>query len=85
MVAGSKAMYKGVGEIDGLTGLYKFKLFAIDGELKGDDIDRFRIKIWYEDEYDNEIIIYDNELGVPDDEDPTTAICEGRIVIEDGS
>ena len=43
------------------------------------DVDLFRIKIWDKDDNDN--IIYDNNLGNEDDEDPTTEIGGGNIKI----
>jgi hypothetical protein len=78
VVAGKKAMYKGVGTING-EGEYKFMLMAIDGDLQGGDgFDKFRIKIW--DAATGETI-YDNQLGAEYDVDPTTVIGGGSIVI----
>lgn len=57
VIAGAKAMYKGIGTING-AGSYKFMITAWDGQLNGGD-DTFRIKIWYE-ENGGEIIVYDN-------------------------
>ena len=77
VIAGSKAMYKGVGTING-AGNYGFKLTAIDGQIKdGGGVDKFRIKIWDEDNN----IVFDNNLGLPDDNDPVTALCGGQITI----
>ena len=81
VVAGAKAMYKGVGTING-SGNYGFKLTAIDAEINDNDsfdTDRFRIKIWDKD--DGDFVVYDNEMGIPDDEDPTTEIGGGSIII----
>jgi chitodextrinase len=72
VIAGSKAKYKGTGTING-TGEYGFMLSAIDGTP-----DNFRIKIW---DKANEEVIYDNQLGAEDDEDPTTVIGGGSIVV----
>lgn len=72
VTAGTKAMYKGTGTING-TGEYKFMLSAIDGSP-----DKFRIKIW--DKVTGEVI-YDNQLGAADDADPAAAIQGGSIVI----
>jgi parallel beta-helix repeat protein len=88
VVAGSKAMFKGTGTING-EGEYKFILTAVDGDLKGKDggPDKFRIKIWVEDEETGEeIIIYDNMLGAEVDEelDETTELGGGAIVIHKG-
>jgi hypothetical protein len=79
VIAGSKAMYKGTGTING-SGNYGFMLFAIDEKLTpSTDVDLFRIKIWDKDSDD--IVVYDNEIGEVDDNDPTTAIGGGSIVI----
>ena len=57
VVTGSNyARYKGNGTINGV-GDYKFMLWAGDG-----DPDTFRIKIWEEEESDNETVIYDNGM-----------------------
>ena len=68
VVTGSNyARYKGNSTINGV-GDYKFMLWAGDG-----DPDTFRIKIWEEDESDNETVIYDNGMDPP--------ISGGSIVI----
>ena len=81
VIAGAKAMYKGVGTING-EGEYKFMLTAIDADIKDNDafdIDRFRIKIWQE-LGDTEYVVYDNALG-DDNDNGTTEISGGSIVI----
>jgi hypothetical protein len=70
VIAGSKAMYKGTGTINGV-GEYKFMLTAIDGSP-----DKFRIKIWEDDETTP---IYDNQNS--NDADLTTAIGGGSIIV----
>ena len=80
VVAGAKAMYKGTGTING-AGNYGFILSAIDEDLTpSTDVDLFRIKIWD----NNDVVIYDNQLGAPEDDDPTTAIGGGNIKIHKG-
>ena len=75
-------MYKGFGMING-EGKYKFMLSAVDGDLQGGDgIDKFRIKIWEVDDQDNELVIYDNQLGANEDEDPITQLGGGSISIK---
>ncbi|MHA2248436.1 MAG: PKD domain-containing protein [Candidatus Hodarchaeales archaeon] len=61
VIAGANAKFKGTGTING-EGSYKFMVTAVDGELSGSGaLDKFRIKIWIEDEVTGEeIIIYDN-------------------------
>jgi len=68
VVTGSDyAKFKGTGTING-SGDYKFQLWAGDH-----DPDTFRIKIWEEDELDNETVIYDNGMD--------QAIGGGSIVV----
>ena len=79
VVAGPKAMYKGVGTING-TGNYGFMLTAVDEALTpSTDEDLFRMKIWDKD--DGDVVVYDNQSGSGDNESPTTAIGGGSIVI----
>jgi hypothetical protein len=73
VIAGTKAMFKGEGIInDG--GSYGFQLSAID-----DEKDKFRIKIWDKDAED--AVVYDNNISADDNEDPTTELGGGSIVI----
>ena len=79
VIAGHKAMYKGTGTING-DGNYGFMLSAIDEKLTpSTDVDMFRIKIWDKDNGDG--IVYDNQMGDSDADDPTTEIAGGQIVI----
>jgi hypothetical protein len=80
VVANHKAMYKGVGTING-AGNYGFQLSAIDAALTpSTDVDLFRIRIWDKDSAD--ALVYDNQVGETDpNADPTTAICGGNIGI----
>jgi hypothetical protein len=78
VIAGAKAMYKGTGTING-EGNYGFRLTAIDGQIKGGGgVDKFRIKIWNE---DTNQLVFDNNLGYSDDQDPSTALSGGQITI----
>jgi len=82
VVAGAGAKYKGVGTING-EGEYNFILSAIDADINENDnfdIDRFRIRIWEEDDDGVEIVKYDNGLG-DDSEDAITEIGGGSIVV----
>jgi hypothetical protein len=67
VTGGNYAKFKGTGTING-EGSYKFMLWAGDG-----DPDTFRIKIWEEDEFGNENVIYDNGTE--------QAIAGGSIVV----
>jgi hypothetical protein len=80
VVAGKKALFKGIGSING-KGNYQFMISAIDGNLKGGDgIDRFRIRIWSV--VDGlEVPVYDNQMGAAMDAEADTAIRSGSIVI----
>jgi hypothetical protein len=79
VIAGHRAMYKGVGTIDGAGG-YGFLLSAIDEALTpSTDVDLFRIKIW--EVGDEDAVVYDNAIGAADDAEPTTVLGGGSIVI----
>ena len=79
VVAGAKAMYKGVGTING-AGNFGFMISAIDEALTpSTDVDLFRIKIW--DKGDGDAVVYDNQMGADEGDAPTTAIGAGAIVI----
>lgn len=73
VVAGSKAMYKGTGTING-QGNYGFMLSAVDK----DGADKFRIKIWNK---DTDQLVYDNERDIAEDAAPSTVIGGGSIVV----
>jgi hypothetical protein len=77
VVAGAKAQYKGIGTING-AGTYRFMLTAIDGDLlaSGKGADKFRIRIW-----DDNGLIYDNQMGKDENGDFATEIQGGSIVI----
>jgi PKD repeat protein len=79
VVTGARAQYKGTGTING-TGNYGFMLTAIDGQINGGGgMDKFRIKIW--DKNNADAIVYDNQMGLDDDGNPTTTLGGGSIVI----
>jgi PKD repeat protein len=78
VVSGKKAQLKGFGTVNG-DGEYGFMISAIDGDLQGGNgIDLFRIKIW---DIASGDVIYDNQFGAEDDEDPTTQVQAGSIAI----
>ncbi len=78
VISGPHAKYKGSGTING-AGDYGFLLFARDGQVNGDGVDQFRIKIWQKDA--DETVIYDNQMGAPEDGDAADAIEGGNINI----
>ncbi|HEX9921826.1 MAG TPA: PqqD family protein [Anaerolineae bacterium] len=80
VIAGAKAVLKGSGKINN-HGNYGFLINAIDAKLTpGANKDRFRIKIW--DKNQGNVVVYDNELGRPDNADPTTPVRPGIIKIK---
>ncbi len=79
VIAGAKAIYKGIGTVNG-SGSYGFMVSAIDGQVNsGGNADKFRIKIW--DKNNGNGVIYDNQLGVDENADPSTLLGGGSIVI----
>ena len=78
VIAGSKAIYKGTGTVNGAAG-YKFLLSAVDGDKAGGGgTDKFRIKIW---NAATNVVVFDNQSGASDDATATTAISKGSIQI----
>jgi hypothetical protein len=73
-------MFKGKGIINGEVD-FGFMISAIDDDLSGKtEADKFRIKIW---EILTDKIVYDNQMGAEENEDPLTTISGGSIVIHD--
>ena len=83
VISGAKARFRGTGQVNG-AGSYGFALTAWDGEAPGGDgTDKFRIKIW--DENQGDAVVYDNQIVCPnqgDNADPCTALGAGAIVIQ---
>ncbi len=78
VMAGPKAQFKGTGAINGEEG-YGFMLTAIDGQLPGGgETDKLRMKIWNRETGE---VVYDNQVGASDTDDPATEIGGGSIVI----
>lgn len=85
VVAGYKAMFKGIGTIEGDPDSHKFMISCVDGDLKGNDAkDTFRIRIWDEDGNGGETTIYDNQMGADMDSEATTELGGGSIIIHSG-
>lgn len=80
VIAGAKAMYKGVGTINN-AGNFGFQLSAIDAALTpSTNEDLFRIRIFDKD--NNHALVYDNKVGETDpNADSTTALSGGAIKI----
>jgi PKD repeat protein len=78
VVSGTRATYRGTGEVNGVGG-YAFQLAAVDGQRPGGDkVDRIRMKVW---DPATGVLVYDNQVGSTDDAAPTTALTGGSIVI----
>ena len=77
VVAGSKVQFSGSGAINN-DGDYGFLLTASDGESDGTGVDRFRFKIW---DKVTGAVIYDNQMGAPDDADAVQGLTGGSLVI----
>ena len=79
-ISAGKAQYKGVGNVNDVSG-FGFLLTAYDGDQPGGDgIDRFRLKIW---RLDNVLVYDSNPRATADDlngADPQ-AIASGSIVV----
>jgi hypothetical protein len=79
VVAPSRAQFKGMGTLNGMDG-FGFLLTAIDGGTgKNATPDKFRIKIW--DTKNNDLIVYDNQMGESETGDAATIIGGGNILI----
>jgi cysteine-rich repeat protein len=79
VISGAKARYRGTGSVNGVAG-YGFELTAWDGQVNGgDDVDKFRIKIWNQNQGNG--VVYDNMMGASDGTDPITVLGGGSIVI----
>jgi hypothetical protein len=81
VVAGARAQYKGVGQVNN-SGSYGFLLTVIDGHAPGGGgYDKFRLKVW---EIATNAIVYDNVLGASDDMDAANpqVIASGSIVVQ---
>jgi len=76
VISGAKATLKGTGTVNG-QGNYDFTLQAIDGQVSGGGgQDKFRIRIM-----NGSQVIYDNEITNGENDDPTTLLGGGSIVI----
>ena len=77
IVAGTKAIFKGVGTING-RGPFEFVLSAIDGDPAKTE-DTFHVRIWAEDGTGHEVEVFDNEMGDVIDVDAASRQV-GRLV-----
>jgi hypothetical protein len=76
-ISGNRAQVQGVGKVNGETG-YNFILTVVDGNTKGGVVDKFRIKVWNK---STGAIVFDNQCGASDAEDPTAAVGSGSTIV----
>ncbi len=83
VISGRNAKFKGAGTING-SGNFGFMLTVCDSAVQGNcqssDADTFRIKIWDMDAGDG--VVYDNQIGLPDDSTAGTALGGGQVQIQ---
>jgi hypothetical protein len=78
VVAGARAQCKGLGTLNGQAN-FGFIVTAIDGAVNGGGgVDKYRIKIWNR---SSGTIVYDNQMGTADTDNPTTVIGGGSIIV----
>lgn len=76
VIAGDKALYRGVGTVNDQAG-YAFQLSAVDGGTGGDD--RLRVRIWHR---ATGAVLYDNQHGDSVPADARTVIGAGAISVK---
>ena len=83
IITGARARYKGEGTVEGMPGLFKFQVTALDADVAGSGFteDGFRIKIWQE----GSGVLYDNGRGADDasGNGGTTPLGGGQIKIHE--
>ncbi len=77
VIAGEKAIYKGVGTVNGEAG-YAFQLSAVDGGTGGAD-DRLGVRIW---DQLTGVVVYDNQQGDDVTADAKNVIGAGSISVK---
>jgi PKD domain len=76
VVSGTKATYRGTGELNVVAG-YRFMLVANDGSSRSGGVDQLRVRI----SDPAGVVVYDNQAGASLDAAPTTAIGGGQIAV----
>ena len=75
----TKALIKGSGTVNDVAG-FSFLISAVNGQINGGGgVDKFRIKIW---NTATSVVVYDNQVGVNENADPTTTLGGGSISIK---
>jgi hypothetical protein len=78
VINGSKAQFRGTGKITGDQSGYGFIMTVIDGNLDGTGVDKIRMKIFNK---NNNRIMYDNQPGASDADNPVTPVGENSTVV----
>ncbi|MEO6403989.1 MAG: SBBP repeat-containing protein [Ferruginibacter sp.] len=81
VVSGAKAQFKGTGKIIGGQSGLNFIMTVMDGALDGSGIDKIRLKIFK----NNGQVMYDNQPGAGDAENPTMAVGANSIIFIQGT
>jgi hypothetical protein len=71
VISGAKAQFRGTGKIIGGQSGIGFSMTVIDGQLDGSGADKIRMKIYNR---ATNAIIYDNQPGASDADDPVTPV-----------
>ena len=79
-VSGYKAQFRGTGKITGEQSGLNFIMTVTDGRLDGTEVDKIRLKIFR----NNGQVIYDNQPGASDADDPVQAVGDNSIIYVDG-
>ncbi len=77
-ISGAKAQLKGTGKIVGGQSGINFIMTVIDGDLDGSGVDKIRMKIYNK---NTGQVYYDNEPGISDAANPTTAVGLNSSVV----
>ncbi|MEO7445110.1 MAG: SBBP repeat-containing protein [Ferruginibacter sp.] len=81
VVSGFKAQFRGTGKIIGGQAGINFIMTIIDGDLDGSGIDKIRLKIFK----NNGQVMYDNQPGAGDADNPTMPVGSNSIIFIQGA
>lgn len=83
LISDNTARLKGKGQVNG-SGEYAFVISVVDEKSTGRDriADKYRLRIW---DPASSHVIYDNQLGDPDDARAAQSITNGNILVKDQS
>ncbi|HMJ46377.1 MAG TPA: T9SS type A sorting domain-containing protein, partial [Ferruginibacter sp.] len=81
VVAGAKAQFRGTGKVTGNQSGFSFIMTVIDGALDGTGIDKIRMKIFK----NNGQVVYDNQPGASDADNPTRPVGDNSIIFIQGT